>query len=113
MEQLNSNAKLLRLAIAVIPPNHRIASQKNEEIQSKKADFRRLQNYIFCEGFCLITDSNDSKRRRLLLLCKRHDKVTRDTRKLEESGARKRQTNVHATNCLYSMIVVQRKKSQK
>ena len=113
MKQLDSLEKRVQLAIAIISSNHRIASQKDEEIESKKTDFRRLQNYVFCEDFCLITNSNDSKKARLLLQCKRHDKNTRDTRKLKKKDIRKRQTNVHATNCLYSIIIAQKAKSRK
>ena len=84
MKQLKSIEKRMQFAIAIIFSNHRIAFQKNEKIENKKANFRRLQNYVFCENFCLITNSNDSKRTRLLLHCKRYDKNIRDTKKLKK-----------------------------
>ena len=109
MKQLYSLEERVQIAIAIISSNHRISSQKDEVIASKKTNFRRLQNYAFCQNFCLVTNFDDVKRTRLLLKCKRHDKKTRDYRKLKKQDIRKRQTNVHVTNCMYSIIIAQKK----
>ena len=90
MKQLDSLNERVQFAIAIIFSNYRIAFQKNEKIESKETNFRRLQNHVFCENFCLITNSNDSKRTRLLLQCKRHDKNIRDTKKWKKIDIQKR-----------------------
>ena len=56
-----------------------------------------------------MTSFDDVKKARLLLKCKRHDKKTRDYKKLKEQNTRKRQTNVHVTSCMYSIIIAQKK----
>ena len=49
---------------------------------------------------------SEPKKNRYVLHCKRHEKKTRDTRKLAEREVRKRQTTIHAINCKWSVTNV-------
>ena len=102
--------KRINIAIATISLDHRTPPQKDEIISSKKIDVRRLKNYVFTQGFCMIIDIDNVKRSRLIMRCNRHEKRTRDTRKLKKKSIKKRSIAIQAIDCKYNIIVVYKKR---
>ena len=100
----------INIAIATILSDYRTPPQKDKIISSKEVGVRRLKNYVFTQGFCIIIGIDNVKRNRLIMRCNRHEKRTRDTRKLEKKNIKKRQIAIQATNCKYNIIVVYKKR---
>lgn len=72
----------IRRAVDRIPSAHRLSPREDETFKSRDEVFRRLQNYVFTQGFAVIIYTNDNKRNILVVHCNRHQKNTRNTRRL-------------------------------
>jgi hypothetical protein len=92
-------------ALALIPAAHLAPPQQHELLSSKEAGFQSLQDYAFSQRFCMAVSSDDVNAGRQMIGCTRHKKSTKDRRKLDKQGTRKRATAVLAVDCNYSITV--------
>lgn len=67
-----------------------------------------MQDYAFTQGFSVVTYS--SSENRLRIKCNRHEKSTRNTRKILEEERKRVNTKVNAHQCPYEVYVSKRNK---
>ena len=72
----------------------------------------RLQDYAFTQRFCLVVESYDKKRQRLIMECFRHKKKIRNTRKLKKKNRYKAAINVVFNNCRYRIKIIHIKEEE-
>lgn len=95
----------IKTAVDALPSSHRLSSVTGEEVESLEHGKTRLQDYAFTQGFALVIESHDKKRRRLRMHCSRHKSNTRNTRKLDEEDRERVYTNVSFDQCKYSVQI--------
>ena len=99
----------LQRAIASLPSSHRLPPSESEIFISWEEGKTRPQNYVFTQGFALVTETNDKKNHLVILDCTRHHKRERNTRKLEEKDRVRKNTEVSFNECKYRLRLKQNK----
>ncbi len=91
----------IRKALDLLPLAHCLPPSTDETVIGLDEGKLRLQDYAFSQDFCLIVESYDKKRQRMIMKCSRHKKKTRNTRKLKEETRARAAINVAFNECPY------------
>jgi hypothetical protein len=102
----------IRKIIDLLLSTHRLSSSTNEMMTDLDEEKIRLQDYAFTQRFCLVIESYDKKRQRLIMKCFRHKKKTRNTRKLKKENRYKAIINVIFIDCRYRVKITHMKKKK-
>jgi len=93
----------IQKAIEAVPPSHRCSLTKNETVEGPEAEFERLQNWAFTQGFALAIKSQNKKR--LRVKCVNHHKKTKSWRKTKEEDRVRPNTVSLAKDCPYALYI--------
>jgi hypothetical protein len=102
----------IRKMIDLLPSTHRLPPITDEMISDLDEGKIRLQDYAFTQRFCLMIESYDKKRQRLIMKCSRHKRKTRNTRKLKEEDRYQTIINVIFNDCRYRVKITYIKKKK-
>ena len=80
---------------------HRLFFNTDETMTDLDERKLRFQNFAFSQNFCLMIESYDKKKQRMIMKCFRHKKKIRNTRKLKKKNKAKITINVVFNECLY------------
>jgi hypothetical protein len=93
----------IQQAIKKIPSSHFLPPQAGEVLDPDEA-YKRLQNYAFTQGFCIVISSHDKANTFVRFVCIHHGHNTRnwhklDEHKTEEGNRHKEYTSIRARGC--------------
>ena len=93
-------------AFATFPAAHKRPPVSGEVFPSKDAAILRLKDWSCTQGFAAVTGHSEHKVREIqTILCQRHGKKTRNTRKLTDDARQRPHNNVNYNHCPYTIKI--------
>ena len=106
LEYSTTIADKKRRAFATFPASHKQPPVTGEIFPNKDAAILRLKNWSCTQGFAAVTGHSEHKKRQVQdLLCQRHGKKTRNTRKLDEESRTRSHNSVNYNECPYKIRI--------
>ncbi len=106
LEYSTAIADKKRRAFATFPPTHKRSPVNGEVFDSKDAAILRLKDWSCTQGFAAVLGHGEHKDREIQwVLCSRHGKKTRNTRKHTEETRKRSHNLVNHNECPYKVKI--------